>query len=120
MFVDAKIYYRGACPTADQIRSLEGRFNLNFVDVELCPFECRTFNYQSPYDSYIICEGNPGLPFREALTCSGVYIPYSVTGKWDISVEPGTHSIYCERGDYIVLTTTPATWTKWLFKKLFS
>ena len=119
MFVNAKLYFRGTFPTKEYIMSLERKFDMHFVTVELEPITQDVFMYNSSYVSHVICPGNSEFSWNDTLYCSYVDFNLSVKGAWDFSVWPGHHYIRCEQGDYQVLTYTRSSAISWLFKKIF-
>lgn len=119
MFVNAKLYYRGTCPTKEYIESLEKKFDMHFVAVELEPITQDVFSYNSSYVSHVICPGNSELSFKDTLYCSYVNYDMPVNGDWDFAVWPGRHYIRCKQGDYQVLTYTRSSAISWFFKKVF-
>lgn len=120
MFVNAKIFYRGICPTKEYIKSLEKKFDMHFVEVELIPISENVFTYSSSCVSHVISPGNRELTLEDSLYCT--YLDYSVSIKddWDFSVYPGTHSITCFKGDYQVLTYSRSSAISWLIKKILN
>lgn len=120
MFVEAKIYYRGRCPTAEYVDELAEKFSLHIGKVELEEIEEASFAYSSQYVSHVICPGNPELTYGDRLEhwyLKG-FKP-SMLHEWDFAVWPGTYGMFCERGDYQVLTYVRISVFKWLYQKIF-
>lgn len=120
MFVNAKIFYRGICPTKEYIKSLEKKFDIHFVEVELTPILENVFTYSSSYVSHVISPGNRELTLEDSLYCTYLDYPVSIKDDWDFSVYPGTHSINCFKGNYQVLTYSRSSAISWLFKKILN
>ena len=120
MFVEAKIYYRGKRPTAEDVDELAKKFSLHIGKVELEEITGATFSYSSRYVSHVICPGNPELSYEDKLEhwyLNG-FKP-SMNHEWDCPVWPGTYGMLCERGDYQVLTYVRISPFKWLYQKIF-
>lgn len=120
MFVEVKIYYRGKRPTAEYVDGLAKKFNLHIGKVELEGITGASFAYSTKYVSHVICPGNPELSYEDKLEhwyLKG-FKP-SVQHEWHFAVWPGTYGMFCERGDYQVLTYVRISPFKWLYQKIF-
>lgn len=120
MYVDAKLFYRGARPTKEYISYLEQKLKMRFVKVKLEEITTETFHYASLYTvSHIICPGNPELTLGDTLYCSYVDYEMPVTFEWEYAVYPGSHHVYCKKGDYQVLIYDSSFAILLFFKKFF-
>ena len=120
MYVDAKLFYRGACPTKEYISSLQEKLKMRFVNVELKEIQEESFHYASLYTvSHIICPGNPELTLNDTLYSTYVDYKMPVTFEWEYAVYPGSNHVYCKKGDYQVLTYDRSFAILWFFKKFF-
>ena len=117
IYVNATIYYRGTKPTKEYIHQLQTDFEYRFVTLETKEIAETTFSYKSDYISRIICPGNPDLSLDDRIQCSSIATDFTVQFKWDNSLWPGIHTIYCPKGDYQVLTYTPSSWLDWFLNK---
>ena len=121
MYVNANLFYRGAHPSKEYISSLEEKLKMRFVNIKLKELSTNSFCYASLYTvSHIICPGNPELTLNDTLSCSYFDIDIPVNFEWEFPVYPGSHHVYCEKGDYQVLTYDRSFAILWFLKKLFN
>lgn len=118
MYVNVNAYYRGTCPTEEDVRSFEPMLLMHFVDINFLPIEGESFEFTSPYLSVAICNGNPDLSYGDLFKLAGTVSCYLMTDKWTFPISGGTHVVKCKKGDYIILTFTPSTMLEWIVKKV--